>query len=49
MMFGGGFRVIWKQTGRKYWFLAVFLAKKPGLTPWDFGQHFKFAQDFPYR
>ena len=27
------------------WFLAVF-AKKRGLTPWDFGQNFKFAQTF---
>ena len=26
--------------------LLAFLAKKHGLTPWDFGQNFKFAKTF---
>ena len=32
---------IWKKIG----FLPI-LAKKHGLTPWDFGQNFKFAKTF---
>ena len=44
MMFGMVLRVmekIWKKVG-----FSRFLAKKHGLTPWDFGQNFKFAQTF---
>ena len=43
-MFGVVFRVIeanWRKIG--FW---AFLAKKHGLTPWDFGQNFKFAKTF---
>ena len=31
----------WRKIG--FW---AFLAKKHGLTPWDFGQKFKFAKTF---
>ena len=44
MMFGVVFRVIGSKFD-KIGFLP-FLAKKHGLTPWDFGQNFKFAQTF---
>ena len=44
MMFGVVFRVIGSKV-EESWFLAVF-GQKHGLTPWEFGQNFKFAQTF---
>ena len=43
-MFAVVFRVIGSKLSEK-WFLAV-LAKKHGLTPWEFRQNFKFAKTF---
>ena len=44
MMFGVIFRVI-RGNFEEIGFQPI-LAKKRGLTPWDFGQNFKFAQTF---
>ena len=44
MMFGvfsESLEAIWKKIG-----FQPILAKKHGLTPWDFGQNFKFAKTF---
>ena len=41
MMFGVVFGVI--LTKKKKICFQPFLAKNHGLTPWDFGQNFKFA------
>ena len=44
MIFGVIFRVIGTNfEGNRF---LTILAKKRGLTPWDFGQNFKFAKTF---
>ena len=45
MMFGVIFRVI-RSNFEENRFLADLWPKKRALTPWDFGQNFKFTQTF---